>query len=131
MRQVDTALKTDGSLPARILDAQHDCGDVDPAFALAFLTNSQIESAYRPLASPPILVFFIFIILSTPKVEPLDQWSLWCCRQRRYLCAALYFGVAAYRPWHSGRMHPIQRKPECDNAFGGWNRSGRRGWTDS
>jgi Stage II sporulation protein E (SpoIIE) len=46
-----------------------------PAFGMAFLTSGQFEFAYRPPASPAVLVFFIFIfiiiiILSILRLSP-------------------------------------------------------------
>ena len=63
-----------------------------PAFALAFLTSPQIEIVYRPLASPPILVFFIFIILSTLRLSPWIGALSGIVASVTYLCAAWYLG---------------------------------------
>ena len=41
-----------------------------PAFALAFIYSTAIDPAYRPLANPSTLLFFIFIILSTLRLDP-------------------------------------------------------------
>ena len=76
LRKVVLALKANGSLGHSVLDPQYDLETSIPAFAIAFLTNPQIEVAYRPLASPAVLVFFIFIILSTLRLNPGSVDSL-------------------------------------------------------
>ncbi len=92
LRQVDIALKANGSLPSRFWILSTIVETAIPAFALAFLVSSQIESAYRPLASPSILVFFIFIILSTLRLSPWISGLSGVVASVTYLCAALYLG---------------------------------------
>src|SRR5207245_1183568 len=91
-RQVDTALKTGASLPTGFWVLSTIVETSIPAFALAFLTSSQIELAYRPLARPPILVLFIFIISSTLRLRPWISWLSGTVASLTYLCAALYLG---------------------------------------
>jgi serine phosphatase RsbU (regulator of sigma subunit) len=64
-----------------------------PAFGVAFLTSEQIEAAYRPLSSPAVLVFFIFIILSTLRLSP------WICVLSGVVAAASYVTAAFYLGW--------------------------------
>ena len=45
-----------------------------PAIGVAWLTTTDFASAYRPLASPATLLFFVFIILSILRLDP------WICR---------------------------------------------------
>ena len=92
LRHVDTALKTGASLPTGFWVLSTIVETSIPAFALAFLTSSQIELAYRPLASPPILVFFIFIISSTLRLRPWISGLSGIVASLTYLCAALYLG---------------------------------------
>jgi serine phosphatase RsbU (regulator of sigma subunit) len=63
-----------------------------PAWAIAFLTSQQVEAAYRPLASPAVLVFFIFIILSTLRLSPWIAVLSGMVASISYLCAAWYLG---------------------------------------
>jgi serine phosphatase RsbU (regulator of sigma subunit) len=92
LHKVDIAVETDCTLPARFWILSTIVETSIPAFALAFLTSSQIEVAYRPLASPPILVFFIFIILSTLRLSPWIGALSGFVASVTYLCAALYLG---------------------------------------
>jgi serine phosphatase RsbU (regulator of sigma subunit) len=92
LRQVDIALEANSSLPSRFWILSTIVETSIPAFALAFLVSSQIESAYRPLASPSILVFFIFIILSTLRLSPWISGLSGVVASVTYLCAALYLG---------------------------------------
>lgn len=92
LRQVDIALTANSSLPFRFWILSTIVETSIPAFALGFLVSSQIESAYRPLASPSILVFFIFIILSTLRLSPWISGLSGVVASVTYLCAALYLG---------------------------------------
>jgi len=92
LHQVDVALKTSSGLPARFWVLSTVVETSTPAFALAYLTSAQIEIAYRPVASPPILVFFIFIILSTLRLSPWISVLCGAVASATYLCAAVYLG---------------------------------------
>jgi hypothetical protein len=63
-----------------------------PAIGIAFLTGSAIEPAYRPLANPLALTFFLFIIVSVLRLNPwasvLSGWVAACS----YLCASYFLG---------------------------------------
>lgn len=63
-----------------------------PAWALAFLPDPQVESVYRPLATPLVLVFAIFIILSILRLKPSISILAGCVATLSYLGAALYIG---------------------------------------
>jgi len=69
LRQVEVALKANSSLPSRFWILSTIAETSIPACALASLVSSQIQSVYRALASPSILVFFLFIILSTIRLS--------------------------------------------------------------
>jgi hypothetical protein len=92
LRQVNIALKANSSLPSRFWIFSTIVETAIPAFALAFLVSPQIESAYRPLASPSILVFFIFFILSTLRLSPWISGLSGVVASVTYVCAALYLG---------------------------------------
>jgi len=64
-----------------------------PALALVFLSTGAIEAAYRPLANPAVLVYFIFIILSTLRLDHR------ICRISGIVAALSYLAAAAYLGW--------------------------------
>lgn len=64
-----------------------------PALALVFLSDGSLEAAYRPLANPVVLLYFIFIILSTLRIDPL------ICRISGFVAAASYLSAAFYLGW--------------------------------
>ena len=57
-RRVNRALKSGTSLPRRFWIISTVLETSIPAFAIAFLTNSHFEGAYRPLASSALLLLF-------------------------------------------------------------------------
>jgi len=63
-----------------------------PALAIAFPAGDQVEIAYRPLATPAVLVFFILIILSTLRLNPGICALSGTVAAISYICAALYLG---------------------------------------
>ena len=64
-----------------------------PALAVAFLSSASIDPAYRPLANPAVLVFFVFIILSTLRLNPIP------CRISGLVAAVSYLAAAVYLGW--------------------------------
>ena len=75
-----------------------------PALAIAFLTSARVEIAYRPLATPAVLVFFILIILSTLRLNPGICVLSGAVAAISYICAALYLG---WRPPIPGVPAPV------------------------
>src|SRR5438477_201037 len=71
---------------------------------IACLTSAQVEVVYRPLASPAVLVFFIFIILSTLRLSPWIGALSGTVAAVTYICAALYLG---WRPPLLGAPAPV------------------------
>lgn len=67
-----------------------------PALAVVFLSSGSIEVAYKPLANPAVLVYFIFIILSALR---LDSFA---CRLSGIVAAVSYLSAAAYLGWEPG-----------------------------
>ncbi len=92
LRRVDLALKANSSLPVQFWALSTILETSVPAFVIAFLTSPQVEVAYRPLASPAMLVFFIFIILSTLRLNPWISALSGTVAAVAYICAALYLG---------------------------------------
>ena len=64
-----------------------------PALALAFLIGARLPNAWAPLASPFVLTFFPFIILSTLRLNPQ------ICRLAGIVGTIGYFAAAYYRGW--------------------------------
>lgn len=75
-----------------------------PAFVLTFMTSNSIDPAYRPLASPAVLVFFIFIILSTLRLASWISYLTGLVAVISYLLAALQLG---WRPPVPGTSAPV------------------------
>jgi hypothetical protein len=59
-----------------------------PAIALAFLTSTVIDFHYRPLAHAAALWFFIIIILTTQRLNPVDYRIAGLVAAVSYLLAA-------------------------------------------
>ncbi len=64
-----------------------------PGLALAFLSGGVADATYRPLANPVVLVYFIFIILSTLRLDPVT------CRISGTAAAVSYLLAAAFLGW--------------------------------
>ena len=63
-----------------------------PAVALALLNNPAVALAYRPLASPAVLTFFLFIIMSTLRLSPRLCQATGLVAAVSYLAAAVHVG---------------------------------------
>jgi len=70
-----------------------------PALGVAFMTTSRAEVAYRPLANPVVFGFFLFIILSTLRLNPWAGRLCGLVSALTYLLAAFHLG---WRPVLSG-----------------------------
>ena len=64
-----------------------------PALGVAFVTSSAAEAADRPLDNPAALGFFLFIILSTLRLNP------WASRLCGFVAAAAYLAAAVHLGW--------------------------------
>jgi serine phosphatase RsbU (regulator of sigma subunit) len=92
LRTVDRALR-DGRTPPRAVWIANIILETSlPAFFIAFFHGNEIEPAYKPLANPAILVFFVFIILSTLHLNPAASRLSGIVAAASYLAAALYVG---------------------------------------
>lgn len=111
---VDLALKSGNRLSTRFWFLSTTIETSVPAFAIAFLTNSQIDASYRPVASPWVLVFFVFIILSTLRLNPWIGVFSGLVASGSYVCAALYLG---WRPPVPGMAAPAARSGVILNAI--------------
>jgi serine phosphatase RsbU (regulator of sigma subunit) len=70
-----------------------------PAFGIAFLSSPRLEVAYRPLATPWVLAFFPFLILSVLRLSPR------ACRIGGIVAALSFFAAAAYHGWRPSFEH--------------------------
>ena len=114
LRRVDRALNANGSLPVQFWALSTILETSVPAFAIAFLTSPQVEVVYRPLASPAVLVFFVFIILSTLRLSPWISALSGTVAAVTYICAALYLG---WRPPSPGVPAPVTQTSVSLNAI--------------
>ena len=114
LRKVHLALKASSSLPPHFWVLSTIIETSIPAFAIAFVTNSQVETSYRPLASPSILVFFVFIILSTLRLRLWIGALSGIVASVSYLCAAFYLG---WRPPVPGIPAPFTQSGVSLNAI--------------
>jgi len=110
---VDRALKASSGLAPTFWILSTVVETSIPAFAIAFLTSSQVDVSYRPVASPSILVFFVFIILSTLRLSPSISILSGIVASGSYICAALYLG---WRPPVSGISAPVTQSGVSLNA---------------
>lgn len=64
-----------------------------PALGVALLTSTGFDPAYRPLASPSTLLFFVFIVLYILRLNP------WVCRLSGIVAAVSYLVACYYLGW--------------------------------
>jgi serine phosphatase RsbU (regulator of sigma subunit) len=113
LRRVNVALKSGQHLPTGFWVLSTILETSIPAFAIVFLTTQNIDPAYRPLASPSVLIFFLFIILFTLRL------NLWICllsgavASLTYLFAAFHLG---WRPPVPGMPAPVTQTNVSMNA---------------
>jgi serine phosphatase RsbU (regulator of sigma subunit) len=63
-----------------------------PAIGLAFLTGASVDFPYRPVANAAVLWFFLFIIVSTLRLNPNHSRLAGIVAALSYLAAALHLG---------------------------------------
>ena len=114
LRKVDRASKAGNRLPWQFWIVSTIMETSIPAVAIAFLSSSQVETAYRPVASTSVLVFFIFIILSTLRLSPWIGALSGVVASVSYVCAALYLG---WRPPVPGTAASVTQSVVSLNAI--------------
>jgi serine phosphatase RsbU (regulator of sigma subunit) len=114
LHNVNLALNAGRSLPGWAWGLSTILETSLPAFAIAFLTSAQMEAAYRPLASPAVLAFFIFIILSTLRLSTWIGVLSGAGASVTYVCAALYLG---WRPPVPGTPASVTQSGVSLNAI--------------
>jgi serine phosphatase RsbU (regulator of sigma subunit) len=93
-RAVSRAVRSESNLSAGLRISNVIIETSVPAFALAFIYSTAIDPAYRPLANPSTLLFFVFIILSTLRLDPR------LCRFSGIVAALSYLCASTYLGWH-------------------------------
>ena len=92
LRTVDRAFQAGRTLPRAVWIANTILETSLPALFIALFPGNEIAPAYKPLANPAILVFFVFIILSTLHLNPAASRLSGLVAAASYLAAALYVG---------------------------------------
>jgi serine phosphatase RsbU (regulator of sigma subunit) len=93
LRAVNRAIQGNRELANRVWLSNIILETLVPAFAVAFVSSASIDPIYRPLANPAALAFFLFIILSTLRLNPV------LCRLSGLTAALSYLAAAAYLGW--------------------------------
>jgi serine phosphatase RsbU (regulator of sigma subunit) len=99
LRGIDRAIQTHRDFANWVWLANTILETTLPAVAVAFISSASIVPAYRPLANPAALGFFLFISLSTLRLNPMLCWVSGLTAAVSYLAAAAYLG---WRPSMSG-----------------------------
>jgi len=93
LRLVNHALASEQFFPRTLWVTSTILETAVPAIGVAWLTTTSFDAAYRPLASPSTLLFFVFIILSILRLDP------WICRLAGVTAAASYLAASVYLGW--------------------------------
>src|SRR5260370_25399256 len=101
LRVVARALLRDREFPRFVWFTSTIIETAVPAIGVAWLTTTSFDPAYRPLASPATLLFFVFIILSILRLDP------WLCRLAGVTATVSYIAAAVYLGW----IPPTPRTP--------------------
>lgn len=92
LRAVNLALQGGPDLPRIAWTGDTVMETALPAFVLAFLTSPAIDYPYRALANPAVFGFFLFIVLSTLRLNPKNCMLTGFSSTVFYLLAALNLG---------------------------------------
>jgi serine phosphatase RsbU (regulator of sigma subunit) len=93
LRLVSRSLRHERDFPRSVWFTSTIIETAVPAIGVAWLTTSDFDLAYRPLASPATLLFFVFIILSILRLDP------WICRLAGITATVSYLAAAVYLGW--------------------------------
>jgi hypothetical protein len=93
LRRVDRAIQTRRDFTNWVWFANTVLETTLPAVAVAFISSSSIDPAYKTLANPAGLGFFLFISLSTLRLDPT------LCRISGLTAAVSYLAAAAHLGW--------------------------------
>ncbi len=93
LRKVTSALHAQSKLSAAFWYFSTALEASVPSWGIAFLPSHGVDVVYRPLATPLLLAFGIFIILSTLRLRP------WISIFSGFIAATSYVGAALYLGW--------------------------------
>ncbi len=114
LRKVELTLRTSGRLSIQFWILSTVLETSIPAFVIAFLASVELDVVYRPLATPAVLVFFLFIIVSTLRLSPWISILSGTVACVTYLGAAVYLG---WRPPTPGTSAPVTQTNVSLNAM--------------
>jgi len=92
LRVVKHALNSNAEVPRLLLYFGLALESLCPAIGIAFATSSRLLPAYRPLATPWVLVFFPIILISVLRLRPRLCLFSGVVSTLGYLIAAYYVG---------------------------------------
>ena len=92
LRAVKGALRSGNDIPNFIWNSSIALESLFPAVGIAFLASSRLLPEYRPLATPWVLAFFPFILLSVLRLSPRLCWIAGVFSTTGYLLAAFLTG---------------------------------------
>jgi serine phosphatase RsbU (regulator of sigma subunit) len=98
LRRAERSIQRGSSLPRAAWMVDIVVETSMPAFVMVLLSSNSINLAYRPLANPGVLLYFIFIMLSALRLDPA------ACRISGFVAAASYLAAAAYLGWRPSEL---------------------------
>lgn len=94
LSQVNDAMRSRGNLPTAVWYLSTTMESLFPAFGVAFLVTTRVLPEYRPIATPWVLSFFPFILLSVLRL------SVGVCFVSGIASAGGYIVAAYLSGWH-------------------------------
>jgi len=91
-RAVNRALRSGDQVPKLLWNLSIALESLFPAVGISFLASSRLLPDYRPLATPWVLAFFPFILLSVLRLSPRLCWIAGMSSTVGYLVAAFLTG---------------------------------------
>jgi len=111
LRTVDRCLRKDTPLPSGLWLLTVFLEISFPAVGIAFLSSPRLEAAYRPLATPWVLAYFAFLILSVLRLSPRACYFAGSVAAATFLLAASSLG---WRP----SLHDLSNHSVTQTAVG-------------
>lgn len=111
LRVVDQALRKGTDLPTGLWAFSIILESSFPAVGIAFLASPRLEAAYRPLATPWVLAFFPFLILSVLRLNPR------VCRAAGIAAMLTYMAAAYHHGWRPD-LHDLSNHSVTQTAVG-------------
>ena len=92
LRAVNRVLRLGGDIADSVWKLSTALESLFPAVGVAFLVSTRLLPDYRPLATPWVLAFFPFILLSVLRLSPRMCWLSGAFSALGYLAAAYFAG---------------------------------------